>query len=46
MAIAGVGIIISIIGTMLVKININDAKEARCKKALNIGNWASIVWLL
>jgi len=43
MAIAGVGIIISLIGTMLVKISSNDAKEADVQKALNIGNWASII---
>lgn len=43
MAIAGVGIIISIIGTMLVKINSNDAKESQVMGALNIGNWVSIV---
>lgn len=43
MAIAGVGIIISIIGTMLVKIKNNDAKEAQVMGALNIGNWVSIV---
>ncbi len=43
MAIAGVGIIISIIGTMLVKIKSNDAKEAQVMGALNIGNWVSIV---
>tara|TARA_B110000003_G_scaffold259334_1_gene279226 strand:- start:10180 stop:12615 length:2436 start_codon:yes stop_codon:yes gene_type:complete len=43
MAIAGTGIIISIIGTMLVKINSNDAKEAQVMGALNIGNWTSIV---
>ena len=42
MAIAGVGIIISIIGTMLVKINSNDAKEAQVMGALNKGNWLSI----
>ena len=42
-AIAGVGIIISIIGTMLVKINNNDAKEAQVMGALNVGNWTSIV---
>ena len=42
MAIAGVGIIISIVGTLLVKINSNDAKEAQVQKALNIGNWVSI----
>ncbi|WP_179375050.1 sodium-translocating pyrophosphatase [Winogradskyella wichelsiae] len=43
MAIAGVGIIISIIGTLLVKIKNNDAKEAQVMGALNIGNWTSIV---
>ena len=42
MSIAGVGIIISAIGTMLVKINSNDAKEAQVMGALNIGNWVSI----
>ena len=42
-AIAGAGIIISIIGTFLVKISNNDAKEADVQKALNIGNWTSIV---
>ncbi len=43
MAIAGVGIIISLIGTFFVKISSNDAKEADVQKALNIGNWASIL---
>jgi K(+)-stimulated pyrophosphate-energized sodium pump len=43
MAIAGAGIIISIIGTMLVKINSNNAKEAQVMGALNKGNWTSIV---
>jgi len=43
MAIAGVGIIISLIGTLLVKISSNDAKEADVQRALNIGNWASIL---
>ena len=43
MAIAGVGIIISIIGTMLVKIKSNDAKESQVMGALNVGNWTSIV---
>ena len=42
MSIAGVGIVISLIGTLLVKISSNDAKEAEVQKALNIGNWASI----
>ncbi|TXE06812.1 sodium-translocating pyrophosphatase [Gelidibacter salicanalis] len=42
MAIAGVGIIISIIGTFLVKIKSNDAKEAQVMGALNLGNWVAI----
>ncbi len=42
MAIAGVGIVISIIGTLLVKIKNNDAKEAQVQGALNVGNWVSI----
>ena len=42
MSIAGVGIIISIIGTLLVKIKSNDAKEAQVMGALNLGNWVSI----
>ena len=43
MAIAGAGIIISVIGTMLVKIKSNDAKEAQVMGALNVGNWTSII---
>jgi K(+)-stimulated pyrophosphate-energized sodium pump len=43
MAIAGFGILFSIIGTMLVKITDENAKEAQVQKALNIGNWVSIV---
>ena len=43
MAIAGFGILFSIIGTMLVKISSDDAKEPQVQKALNIGNWVSIV---
>ncbi len=46
MAIAGFGILFSIIGTMLVKISSDDAKEAQVQKALNIGNWASILLTL
>ncbi|MEQ3663451.1 MULTISPECIES: sodium-translocating pyrophosphatase [unclassified Olleya] len=42
MSIAGVGIIISIIGTLLVKISSNDAKESQVMGALNLGNWVSI----
>ncbi len=43
MAIAGFGILFSIIGTMLVRITSNDAKEKQVQRALNIGNWVSIV---
>ncbi len=42
MAIAGAGIIISVIGTMLVKIKSNEAKEKQVMGALNVGNWVSI----
>ena len=42
MTIAGFGILFSIIGTMLVKISSDDAKEPQVQKALNIGNWVSI----
>tara|TARA_A100000171_G_scaffold53108_1_gene76958 strand:+ start:5006 stop:7525 length:2520 start_codon:yes stop_codon:yes gene_type:complete len=45
MAIAGAGIIISIIGTMLVRIKSNDAKESQVMGALNIGNWTSIIFV-
>jgi K(+)-stimulated pyrophosphate-energized sodium pump len=41
--IAGVGILASIIGTFLVGIKNNDAKEAQVQKALDLGNWASII---
>ncbi len=43
MSIAGVGIIISIIGTLLVRIKSNEAKEHEVMQALNVGNWVSIV---
>ena len=43
MSIAGVGIIISLIGTMLVGIKDNDAKEGKVMAALNKGNLVSIV---
>ena len=46
MAIAGFGILFSIIGTLLVKIKDNDAKEKQVQGALNIGNWVSIVLTL
>ncbi|WP_223034793.1 sodium-translocating pyrophosphatase [Hanstruepera marina] len=41
--IAGVGILASIIGTFLVKISNNDAKEPQVQKALDMGNWVSII---
>ena len=43
MAIAGVGFVISLLGTFFVKISSNEAKESEVQKALNIGNWASIL---
>ena len=43
MAIAGLGIIISLIGTLFVKINSNDAKEDEVMGALNKGNGISIL---
>ena len=42
LVIAGVGVFASIIGTLIVKISSNDAKEAQVQKALDMGNWASI----
>ncbi|MCF6306378.1 MAG: sodium-translocating pyrophosphatase [Flavobacteriaceae bacterium] len=42
MSIAGAGIIISLLGTMLVGIKSNDAKESEVMGALNKGNWFSI----
>jgi K(+)-stimulated pyrophosphate-energized sodium pump len=43
MAIAGVGVIISLLGTMLVSIKDNDAKESQVMGALNKGNITSII---
>ncbi len=42
MSIAGFGIVISLLGTMLVNIKDNDAKESEVMGALNKGNWFSI----
>ena len=44
--IAGVGIVASIIGTLLVKIKNNDAKEAQVQSSLNLGNLISIIFTL
>ncbi|MCC6816454.1 MAG: sodium-translocating pyrophosphatase [Saprospiraceae bacterium] len=41
--IAGVGIIFSIVGSFFVRINSENAKESQVQKALNMGNWSSIV---
>lgn len=42
LVIAGVGVVASIIGTFLVKIKDNSAKEAQVQAALDKGNWVSI----
>jgi len=44
--IAGVGILASIIGTFLVKISNNEAKETEVQKALDLGNWVAIILTL
>ncbi|WP_103865834.1 sodium-translocating pyrophosphatase [Aquimarina sp. I32.4] len=41
--IAGVGILASILGTFLVGIKSNDAKESQVQKALDLGNWIAII---
>src|SRR6056300_20673 len=43
MMIAGVGIIFSIIGTFFIRIKDNCAKEPQVQRALNMGNWVSII---
>src|SRR5690554_1609597 len=43
---AGVGILASIIGTFLVKINNNDAREPQVQRALDTGNWTAIILTL
>lgn len=46
LVIAGVGVLASIIGTFLVRISSNDAKEAQVQRALDMGNWVSIILTL
>lgn len=46
LVIAGVGIVASIIGTFLVGIKDNTAKEAQVQKALDTGNWIAIILTL
>ena len=41
--IAGAGLIFSIIGTFVIKIKNNDAKEKQVQGAFNLGNWGSLV---
>jgi len=43
LVIAGVGILSSIIGTFLVRVSSNEAKESQVQKALDMGNWVSII---
>ena len=43
LVIAGVGVLASILGTFLVRIKDNTAKEAQVQKALDLGNWVSIL---
>ena len=43
LVIAGVGVLASILGTFLVRIKNNDAKEAQVQKALDMGNWFAII---
>ncbi len=43
LVIAGVGILASILGTFLVKIKNNDAKEKQVQAALDLGNWVAIL---
>ncbi len=41
--IAGAGVVFSIIGTWVIRIKSNDAKEKQVQGAFNLGNWGSIV---
>lgn len=46
LVIAGVGILASIIGTLLVKITSNEARERQVQAALDRGNWVAIILTL
>jgi len=46
LVIAGVGVVSSVIGTFLVRIKDNSAREAQVQKALDLGNWVSILLTL
>ena len=41
--IAGVGLIFSIVGTWVIKIKNNEAKEKEVQGAFNLGNWGSLI---
>ena len=41
--IAGVGLLFSIAGTWVIKINNNEAKEKEVQGAFNLGNWGSLL---
>ncbi len=43
LVIAGTGIVFSIIGTLFIKVTNDNAREAEIQKALNKGNWGSII---
>lgn len=43
LVIAGLGLIFSIVGTMVIRISGNEARESQVQAALNKGNWGSIV---
>jgi len=46
LVIAGVGVLASILGTFLVRIKSNDAREAQVQKSLDLGNWTAIILTL
>ena len=46
LVIAGVGVLASILGTFLVRIKDNSAKESQVQRALDTGNWVSILLTL
>ena len=41
--IAGVGLVFSIVGTWVIKIKNNEAKEKEVQGAFNLGNWGSLI---
>ena len=43
LVIAGLGIVFSILGTLVIRVSSHDAKEAQVQAALNKGNWGSIL---